>query len=70
MSRALKQLYVDLKASGLVEGTNEFDTVLRERKVEMCKQMRSLASCWDCDYFDDCEMIKSYLRDLYNVEQK
>lgn len=70
MSRALKQLLAELEASGLKEGTKEFETVLRERKVEMCKQKRGVVSCYDCNYFDHCELIKAHLRDLHKVEQK
>lgn len=36
----------------------------------MCKDRKAVKSCWDCDYFDHCELIKAHLRDIYRAEQK
>lgn len=70
MSRVLKALHGELESSGVKPGTTEYETELCARKVELCRQMRDVSSCWDCDYFDHCELIKAHLRDLYGVEKK
>lgn len=70
MSRVLDNLHVELAAAGLKPGTEPFERELRSRKVQLCKEARRVSSCWDCDYFDHCELIKAHLRDLYKVEQK
>jgi hypothetical protein len=70
VSLRLKQLRADLEAAGLKPGTPAFERVEREKKVEMCKQMKSVESCWDCQYFDHCELIKAHLRDIHKVKQK
>lgn len=67
MSRALKALHAELEASGLKPGTELFEKELRSRKVQMCKEAKAVSSCWDCDYFDHCDLIKSHLRDMYKV---
>jgi hypothetical protein len=69
VSRALKALHRELEAAGLQPDTNEFKVALRARKVEMCKAMHNVSSCWDCDYFDQCELIKTRLCDMYEVER-
>ena len=66
----LERLRVELEAAGLKPGTLEFDREERSRKVEMCKQERQMDSCWNCNYFDHCELIKAHLRDLYKVRPK
>jgi len=74
VSRVLDSLRVELEAAGLKPGTEPFEREFRSRKVQLCKETRRVtrrvASCWDCDYFDHCELIKAHLRDLYKVEQK
>jgi hypothetical protein len=63
----LTRLRVELEAAGLVPGSPEFEKELRNRKVEVCKQLKSVDSCYNCDYFDHCELIKANLRDLYKA---
>jgi len=70
VSRVLDSLRVELEAAGLKPGTEPFEREFRSRKVQLCKETRRVTSCWDCDYFDHCELIKAHLRDLYKVEQK
>lgn len=70
MSKALEALHRELEAAGLKPGTPAFEKEHRSRKVQLCKEARSISSCWDCNYFDHCELIKAHLRDLYKVDQK
>lgn len=70
MTRVLDSLRAELEAAGLKPGTEPFEREHRARKVQLCKEARCVASCWDCDYFDHCELIKAHLRDLYKVEQR
>jgi len=64
----LNRLRAELEAAGLKPGTPEFDKEERSRKVEMCKQMKQVDSCWNCEAFDHCELIKQHLRDIYKVQ--
>lgn len=68
MSRTLDALLRELEAAGLKPGTPKYDRELRARKVLMCKEQRAVASCWECSYFDHCELIKAHLCDLYGVD--
>jgi len=70
VNRALDALSKELEASGLKPGTPRFDKEYRSRKVILCKETRSADSCWDCIYFDHCELIKAHLRDMYKAPQK
>jgi len=70
MSRILEELHKELKNAGFKPGTVEYEKERRKRQIELCKNHRGADSCWDCAYFDICEMIKAYLRDIYNVDQK
>jgi hypothetical protein len=67
VSRALKALRAELEAAGLKPGTPEFEREERSRRVVMCKEMKSQSTCWDCNYFDHCDLIKGHLRDMYKV---
>ena len=70
MSRVLKELETELEAAGLKPGTPTYDKELRFRKVQLCKEAKRAASCWDCAYFDHCDLIKAHLRDIYKVQTK
>lgn len=70
MTRILDALRRDLESSGLKPGTSAFDREYRLRRVLLCKEAKAVDSCWNCPYFDHCELIKSHLRDLYNVEEE
>jgi hypothetical protein len=65
----LALLRVELEAAGLKPGTPEFEKTERSRKVELCKQLKNVDSCWNCEYFDYCELIKAHLRDIYKVKK-
>ena len=67
MSKRLERLHAELEAAGLEPGTPQFDREERSRRVALCKEAKSQSSCWDCDYFDHCELIKAHLRDMYKV---
>lgn len=69
MSRLLDNIRAELEAAGLKPGSEPFEKELRTRKVQLCKEAKALSSCWDCDYFDHCELVKAHLRDMYRVEQ-
>jgi len=70
VSRLLKQLHERLEGAGLVPGSPSYDRALRREKVELCKLQKNVDSCWDCQYFDHCELVKAHLRDKYSVPQK
>lgn len=66
-SIVLTEIKRDLLAEGLKEGTPAFEREYRRRRVELCKEMRGVASCYNCAYFDYCELIKQHLRDMHGV---
>lgn len=68
MNRILKKLHAELEAAGLKPETPEFDREERSRRVQMCRDAKAIASCWDCEYFDHCDLIKSHLRDVYGIK--
>lgn len=68
MSKGLEQLRADLEASGLKPGTPAFEKEFRRQKVDMCKIRQGVDSCWNCQAFDHCELIKAHLRDMHNVK--
>jgi len=70
VSKVLEALRRELEAAGLKPDTPAFDREFRSRKVQLCKEAKRVASCWDCVYFDHCELIKAHLRDLYKVGEK
>lgn len=49
---------------GYRRGTAEFDVVLRTRKVERCRESRSVTTCRDCDVSMFCELLRLHLMDL------
>lgn len=67
MSRELDQLHAELEAAGLKPGTLLYEREERSRRVLLCKEKRGMSSCWDCVYFDACDLIKAHLRDLYGA---
>lgn len=64
----LQLLHSELEATGLKPGSKPFLKEERRRKVEMCRDQKNVQSCWDCGYFDSCELLKSHLRDVYKVK--
>jgi hypothetical protein len=67
VSKELKQLRDNLEAAGFAPGSPAFEKEERRQKVELCKGRQSVASCWDCQYFDHCELIKAFLRDIHGT---
>lgn len=63
-ARLLQQLEAEIEAQGLKRDTPLYLRVYRERKVDLCKQMQQVESCWDCRAFDHCELVKAHLMDL------
>lgn len=61
---ALREIEKNLELEGLKPGTFIYEAELRRRKVEMCRALKQVESCWKCDYFDHCELIKLHLKDL------
>lgn len=68
-SQVLTDLERELEASGLKPGTPTYDKEYRFRKVLLCKEAKSVSSCWECNYFDHCELIKGHLKDMYKVDE-
>jgi hypothetical protein len=64
-SKRLRELHAELESCGYKPGTKRFQAEERRRKVQICKEARGTASCWDCSYFDYCELVKAHLRDMY-----
>lgn len=64
----LTQLHRELEAAGIKPGTPAFAREERSRRVQLCKELRAIGSCWDCSYFDHCDLIKTHLRDLYGLD--
>lgn len=65
MDKALKELKKNLEREGLKPGTFPYEAEFRRRHVELCKQKRGVDSCYNCDYFLDCELVKQHLVDLH-----
>lgn len=66
-SKQLREIRAELEVCGLKPGTKTYQVEERSRKVEVCRQMNGNATCYNCGYFDSCELIKSHLRDLYKL---
>jgi len=61
----LEQLHLAVELEGYTPGTPQFETVLRQRKVEACKDMKGLSSCELCPAFEHCEVLRAHLRDMH-----
>lgn len=68
-SQVLTDLERELESAGLKPGTPIYEREYRSRKVHICKEAKAVSSCWDCSYFDHCELIKSHLKDMYKVDE-
>jgi hypothetical protein len=53
-----------LEFEGYTKGTLIFEKKMRERKVEKCRELKRMAVCSECPVYDECDLIKSHLRDL------
>lgn len=67
----LQSVADELEAEGFVPGTPPYEATLRQRKIEVCQVLQEVPSCFECDAYDSCEMIKQHLREVhYGVEKK
>lgn len=62
--RILEELEFALEGEGYVRGTPMFEKMLRERKVEKCREMKRLAVCSECPIYEECPIRLQHLRDL------
>lgn len=60
----LQKLEIEVEMAGHVPGTQKYEVVLTARKVEKCMEMHDVLSCEECVAFEDCELLRLYLRDL------
>lgn len=58
------ELESSLEYEGYTRGTAIFEKKMRERKVEKCRELKRMAVCSECPVYDECDLIKSHLRDL------
>jgi hypothetical protein len=58
------ELENSLEYEGYTRGTPIFAKKMRERKVEKCRELKRTAVCSECPVYDECDLIKSHLRDL------
>ena len=63
-TQMLKDIEKNLEIEGLKPGSFIYEAELRRRKVALCQQIKAVDSCWDCNYFDHCPLIKQHLVDL------
>jgi hypothetical protein len=70
MDKHLRDILDQLYAEGYKPGTPQFAFILRKRKVERCKELRNVSSCQVCSYFDSCDLVKAYMRDLAEIKQR
>lgn len=60
----IRQIELALETEGYKPGTFPFEAEKRKRQVELCKTTRAVESCWKCNVFDHCELVKHHLRDM------
>lgn len=63
-TKAIEDILIGLDANGYQRKTVQYDKLFLEQKIEKCKELRNVSSCYDCNYFDQCTLIKKYLIDL------
>lgn len=54
----------ELEGAGLEPGTPEFETELRARKVQLCRDLKHVTHCSSCVAYDACSLIKLHLSDI------
>jgi hypothetical protein len=67
-ARELMEILDQIHNEGYRPGTPQFDFILRKRKVERCQDMRRITACQTCNAYDHCELLKSYMRDLAEIQ--
>lgn len=60
----IEEIEQALEFEGFTKGTVPFERKLRERKVEKCRELKRMAVCNECPVYDDCRILKEYLRNL------
>lgn len=69
-SRVITEIEDQIYAEGYRPGTPQFEYMFRKRRVERCQEMRGVRSCQACHYFDSCELVKLYLRDIAEMKMR
>jgi len=62
MNSVVEELSQALELEGYARGTPEFKQLLRERKVERCRELKRFRVCSECPAFDNCTLLREYLR--------
>lgn len=71
MNRHLTDIKEQLELEGYVPGSPIYDFKLHERRVDLCKDLHRVGSCTECSYFDNCDLVKEFLRKAkYGSPQK
>lgn len=60
----LETLKQQIEAQGYLPDSYEYELAYAKGHVELCKQRRNISSCPTCPVFNDCDVIKTYLRVL------
>lgn len=62
----LKKLAV---LEGYKEGTQPFVKRVRQLQVIQCRERRGVSFCSECNYYDQCELIKRVMREQAGYEE-
>ncbi len=62
-SLVLRNLEIETESMGLKVGSTEFKSMLLEKRVMKCQEMRGISSCGTCKAMEYCSLIKEYLAD-------
>ena len=66
--RELIEIHDQIYNEGYRPETAQYDFILRKRKVERCQEMRRITSCQACVAYDHCDLVKSHMRSLSEME--
>lgn len=58
----VEELELALELEGYARGTSQFKQLLRERKVDKCREIKRFRVCSECPAFDHCSLLREYLR--------
>ncbi len=59
-SHVIEELKNQLKLSGLVESSPEFENRLERLKINKCMELKQVYQCQACQFYDDCTLAKGY----------
>jgi len=64
MSRpgVIAELESILELEGYARGTTQWNQLLRERKVDKCREIKRFRVCSECPAFDNCTLLREWLR--------